>query len=260
MGSRGPNWVKFDRFAIFELASRHNLRAAQCFLLITLVNLASYKTWEVTENLHVLADYAKMGRNQVSDAIKLFSEVGVVTIEEPFRPGSRPGRLFIAAYRTLVVPERNTPKGTTPRVRTAVDSPRPLDSNAIESPPQRVTVASISAKHQGEVGGARESRSEEVGERRADHWKSAEDRGGRCRICGGPAVGHPFSDHEPPKPYAMDSGGAVALATTAERTTERKGTVSCWPLADGSPPHGDTEVDSWAAALEADVIDVEDAR
>lgn len=150
------NYVKVDRYAVQDLAREHHLSASDAHLLFVLVMEADFRSWEVKATYGDLAESATMGRKTVERGIGRFEELGLVTILRPFGP-HRAGTVFVDAYRLIVVPGRNTARGTTAQVleRTAsIDAFHPETNRvqiASQSRPNRVVIASTDAVQQGTV-------------------------------------------------------------------------------------------------------------
>jgi hypothetical protein len=245
------SFAKIDRFAIFDLARMHGLRAGEAFVLLTLTFMSDPLSWEVHETLTVIAEHALVGRNTAKTTIEHLVNIGLVLVLEPFGTGkSDGGRLFILACKDLVVPEARIARGTTPMVLAVLGGATVCKLPVPSSHTIRSDFALLDANHQEKVPFARERGSEVARLRESSEVDENVSTSfvPRCSTCHGPIAGHAFNDHEP-EPAIVKSGFEISKPANADL-----GQVQAW-TSDGAPVLDDSDCDRWLASVEVEGLE-----
>jgi hypothetical protein len=96
------SWVKFDRFAFFQLGRIHCLPDKALWLLAALCMLADRRTGFVRTTITELHKDCRIGRDTVPKMLAALETAGVVNITRPFGPHVE-GELEIVAWSDIVV-------------------------------------------------------------------------------------------------------------------------------------------------------------
>jgi hypothetical protein len=105
-GKDQPNrlFIKMDKFAIFDLATRHRLGAVDAWILNVLTLRAEWETHEWRGTYGELAEDARVTRKTAKSACERLAAAGLIEIVESFGP-NRSGRVRVLVYDEMVVPE-----------------------------------------------------------------------------------------------------------------------------------------------------------
>jgi DNA-binding transcriptional ArsR family regulator len=98
----GRSFTKLDRYALPQIGREHRLLPGPRCVLLMLTLLADYRSQEWSGTYHELAQDTGMGRNSVTDAMKVLREARLIEEVEPFGPNRR-GTVRVLAYERLVV-------------------------------------------------------------------------------------------------------------------------------------------------------------
>jgi len=223
-GSPRRAYLKLDRYASFDLARQHSLRASDRCVLLSLVLLADFRSHRCQLSITDLADHSGVSRRTASTAVIRLRAAGLIEMEEPFGSG-RPGTVLVSAYWTLVVPERKPARGSTSglvpiRFARAPDLlVTPRDDQVPPTPDARAEFAPVSRPLRAT---SRERDALTRGDtilRGSEGVRSGMEEG-NCGVCGAPITGHIYGDHDPVR------------ADTTRYT-------------DGSPPVSDADLARW---------------
>ncbi len=120
MSKRKRAWLRIDRLAFPDIVRDHLLSAPEQCLLLHLVLLADWRSWEWRGTQTDLAQLAGVGRNTAARALARLVDLGLIRVSAPFARGGE-GAVRVDAYDRLVVQE---PRGWTTTALAASDLDR----------------------------------------------------------------------------------------------------------------------------------------
>ncbi len=106
--------VRFDKYAIFDLAGEHHLTPHARWLLVALCLRANFRTRSVVGRICELAEWTGMSRDTIRRCLNTLSQAGLVEEVEPFGP-NRSGQVLILAWDGLLVPGASRRNADQPR-------------------------------------------------------------------------------------------------------------------------------------------------
>ena len=131
--------VRFDKFAVFDIARESKLTGQAAWLLVTMCLLANWRTHTLRITFWELAEYTRMSRTTISAEYRKLLQAGVIAEVQPFGQ-HRDGELEILVWERLIVPRRGS-------VATKDDA-NIGSQNAEDWRSDRGAIAELSANHQ----------------------------------------------------------------------------------------------------------------
>ena len=101
----GPKraWVKWDRFALFDLAREHGLTPSEIVVLYALTHLADFRTGIWVGQIQELQSYTNVSRDTLRKARSRLEELKIIAELEPFHGGDgHLGSILILSYPQFV--------------------------------------------------------------------------------------------------------------------------------------------------------------
>jgi hypothetical protein len=201
------NYVRFDRYALFDIGRANGLNSDDCYLLDVITRLADFRSAVWCGSKTELASYGLMTRRAASKAFARLVERNLVEEIIPFGPNS-PGMVRVLCYADLTL-DGSPELVECLSARLAQIRASQSDATRADSQSTRAELAlnsrSIRAdQHEFETptsDNARTRGSEAAWEKKGSGSSSSEVEsnglGDNCTTCGGPMKGHLYNDHEP---------------------------------------------------------------
>jgi hypothetical protein len=181
------NWVKWDRYALFDLSRDKRLKPAEFVVLYTLAVLADFRSQDWTGTIVELSQYTPCSRTTVAAAVQRLVELNLISVVTPFRQHSA-AKIHIDSYWILVLPTARRAGAKAQDVTYgSVDRPE----IAIEKARDGSNIASSETYHQGKQPIGRDRGNGEVRGLLQQHVGI----GPRCPDCGKPTFGAPLGSN-----------------------------------------------------------------
>jgi hypothetical protein len=195
--------VRFDKYAIFDIAREHSLKANECWLLTTLCFVADFRNHAFRGTIFEIAEWTRIGRSTVPKLLDALQREGLVDIVRPFGQ-NRAGEVVILVWERLIA---NT-SGRQIAEKSAIVEGRAATSIAEQSQINRRVVAEKSAIDQPkDDSGRNKAIRKEVGSvPQCEREGGTKDTEPKCAFpgCSESISGHTFGAHEPVAPPDSD--------------------------------------------------------